>query len=174
MLIKSFVLVSILYLFIFFAPLFVSWLLIFVSPFVAMVFYPVISGEKTIMKGISTGFLYGRKDWGLTLITVITMGGLAYVFTWIYHNPFIQELDLKSFVLDEIIRWHTVTVFDNFLTIKNFISSLLLLFIIQLLLPLLIIAFSFQFWSIEDKEESISLRKRFEKFATINTMFEKP
>ena len=102
------------------------------------------------------------------------IGGLAYVFTWIYHNPFLEEFDIKSFVLDEIIRWHTVTVFDNFLTIKNFISSLFLLLIIQLLIPLLTIAFSFQYWSVEDKEESISLRKRFEKFAKSNKMFEQP
>jgi uncharacterized membrane protein SpoIIM required for sporulation len=174
MLLKSFILISILYLFMFFAPAFLSWLLIFVSPFIAMIFYPVISGEKTFFKGIGKGFKYGRKDWGQTLVSVIMIGGLAYVFTWIYHNPFLPDFDLKSFVLDEIVRWHTVTVFDNFLTIKNFISSLFLLLIIQLLIPMLFIALSFQYWSIEDKEESISLRKRFDKFATHNKMFEKP
>jgi len=158
----------------FFAPTFISWIIIFLSPFIAMMFYPVISGEKTILQGFGKGFSYGRKDWGLTLVTVLMIGGLAYVFTWIYHNPFLSDFDIKSFVLDEIVRWHTVTVFDNFLTIKNFISSLFLLLIIQLLLPMLLIAFSFQYWSIEDKEESISLRKRFEKFATHNKMFEQP
>ena len=174
MLFKTFILISIFYLFLVFAPAFVSWLMIFVSPFIVLIFYPAISGEKTFWKGIGKGMLYGRKDWGLTLITVLVMGGLAYIFTWIYHNPFLVEFDLKSFVLDELIKWHTITVFDNFLTIKNFISSLFILFIFQLLIPLLVIAFSFQYWSIEDKEESISLRKRFQKFATSNKMFEQP
>lgn len=172
MLLKSFILISIIYSFLFFSPAPVSWLLIFVSPFIALVFYPVISGEKTFLKGIGKGVVYGKKDWGLTLISVLMIGGLAYIFTWIYHNPFLPDFDIKSFVLDEIVRWHTVTVFDNFLTIKNFISSLFLLLIIQLIVPMLFIAFSFQYWSIEDKEESISLRKRFDKFATHNKMFE--
>jgi uncharacterized membrane protein SpoIIM required for sporulation len=174
MLLKSFILISIIYLFMFFTPAFISWLLIFVSPFIALIFYPVVSGEKTFFKGIGKGFKYGRKDWGLTLVSVLMIGGLAYVFTWIYHNPFLPDFDIKSFVLDEIVRWHTVTVFENFLTIKNFISSLFLLLIIQLLIPMLFIAFSFQYWSIEDKEESISLKKRFDKFATHNKMFEQP
>lgn len=174
MLMKTLILVGVLYLFVCFAPVFFSWMLFFVSPFIVMVLYPVISGEESFIKGIGKGFLYGRKDWGLTLITVFMTVGLAYMFTWVYHNPivFLKGWDIKSFVLDEIIRWHTVTVFDNFLTIKNFISSLFILVIIQLLIPILIIAFTFQYWSVEDKEESISLRKRFKKFATSNKMFE--
>lgn len=172
MLFKTVLIISFFYLLIFFSPAFVTLLLIFLSPFIAMIFYPVISGEETFLAGIKKGFKYGLKDWGLTLVSILMIGGLAYVFTWIYHNPFLVDFDIKTFVLDEIIRWHTVTVFDNFLTIKNFISSLFILLIIQLLIPMVIIAFSFQYWSIKDKEESISLRARFKKFATHNKMFE--
>ncbi|MEN8929136.1 MAG: stage II sporulation protein M [Flavobacteriales bacterium] len=174
MLLNSFIITGFLYLFIFFTPAFISWLVIFLSPFIVLTFYPVISGEKTFLDGIKIGFAYGRKDWGLTLTSVLMIVGLAYLFTWIYHNPFIPDFDIKSFVLDEIVRWHTVTVFDSFMTIKNFISSLFVLLIFQLLIPLLIIAFTFQYWSVEDKQESISLRKRFEKFGRNNKMFEQP
>ena len=76
-------------------------------------------------------------------------------------------------MLDEIIDWHTLTVFDNFMTIRNFISSLFVMMLIQLLIPLLVIAFSFQFLSTQDKEEAIGLKKRMKKFGKGSKIYEK-
>ena len=52
MLLKSIVLVAFIYLALFFLPSYLSWVLIFISPFLALLFYPVISGEKTFFNGI--------------------------------------------------------------------------------------------------------------------------
>ena len=100
------------------------------------------------------------------------MALLAYIFSWSYHNPWINELDIKTAMIDVIVDWHTITVFDNYLTIKNFISSVLIILVVQFLLPLLIAAFGFQFMSIHDKEEALGLKKRFEAFGTRNNLFE--
>lgn len=144
----------------------------FIAPFVFMTFFPAISGEYKFFAGIGKGIKYAAKDWGLIFISILMMFALTYIFTWIYHNPFLQGLDIKTAVVDEIVKWHTITVFDNFITIKNFISSLFVLIIIQYLLPLLISSFCFQFFSVKDKEEAIGLNARFEEFAKKNKHYE--
>lgn len=171
--IKALPLVTILYTLIFYVPIIIPILAIFFTPFITLIFYPSIAGEISFFKGVSKGLSYGGKDWGLSFITFLLMTLLAYFFTWAYHNPLLPELDLKSFVVDKIVEWHTITVFDHFLTIKNFISALFILVIIQFLLPLLFSAFSFQYLNVEDKESAIGLRKRFTSFATGSKHYEK-
>ncbi|MGB1039519.1 MAG: stage II sporulation protein M [Flavobacteriales bacterium] len=169
---KAIPIIAAIYAFMFYVPTGFVWLAVFLCPFVVLVFYPAISNEYSFGKGIGKGMGYGSKDWGLTFITFLIMTGLAYLFSWSYHNPMIPGLDLKTAIIDEIVNWHTITVFDNFLTIKNFISAFCILLLIQFLLPLLIAAFSFQFLSIKDKQEAIGLNERIKSFGTRSKVYE--
>ena len=169
---KTIPIVSVIFGIIMFFPGWALLLSIFVTPFIVLVFYPAISPDFSFSKGISKGMSYGGKEWGTTFITFLLMTLLAYIFSWSYHNPIFEGLDLKSAMIDEIVDWHTITVFDNYVTIKNFISSAFIVLIIQFLIPLLIIAFGFQFMSVHDKEEALGLRKRFESFGKRNKVFE--
>ena len=81
-------------------------------------------------------------------------------------------MDIKTLVIDKIIDWHTVTVFDEFLTIKNFISAFLILVLVHLLLPLIIAAVSLQYMSIHDKQNAIGLKLRLKQFGKKNKHFE--
>ncbi len=171
-LLKTIPLVMLVFAFLMYMPTWVLLLSVFIAPFVVLIFYPAISGEFKFGKGISKGLSYGGKEWGMTFISFLMMALLAYIFSWSYHNPWINELDIKTAMIDVIVDWHTITVFDNYLTIKNFISSVLIILVVQFLLPLLIAAFGFQFMSIHDKEEALGLKKRFEAFGTRNNLFE--
>ncbi len=171
--IKAFIITLLLYSLFFFTPFYVSLLFILLMPFVLNVFYPVISSENSFADGINKGLSYGSKSWGNSLLVFILMLAMVYFFSWLYHNPIFEDFDIKSLMLDEIIDWHTLTVFDNFMTIRNFISSLFVMMLIQLLIPLLVIAFSFQFLSTQDKEEAIGLKKRMKKFGKGSKIYEK-
>ncbi len=171
--IKAFMITLLLYSLFFYTPFYVTLLFILVMPFVMNTFYPAISSEYSFFDGISKGLSYGSKAWGSSFLVFILTAALAYFFSWLYHNPIFQDFDIKSMMLDEIIDWHTLTVFDNFMTIRNFISSLFVLLLIQLLIPLLTIAFSFQFLSTQDKEEAIGLKKRMKTFGTGSKIYEK-
>lgn len=171
-LLKTIPIVALIYGVVLFLPTWALLLLIFVAPFIVLVFYPAISKEFSFGKGISKGMSYGGKEWGMTFIAFLMMTLLAYIFSWSYHNPIFEGLDLKSAMIDEIVDWHTMTVFDNYVLIKNYISSVFILLLVHFLLPLLIAAFGFQFMSIHDKEEALGLRKRFEDFGKRNKVFE--
>jgi len=142
------------------------------SPFFVLLIYPLVSGETSIQKSLSKGISYGSKDFWGTLVSFLLISVLAYVFSWLYYNPFLPGVDLKSLVIDEIIDWHTITVFEEFLLIKNFISAFLILIITHLLLPLVVAAVSFQYLSIHDKQNALGLKQRLKKFGKGNKHFE--
>lgn len=147
-------------------------LLLFASPFLVLVLYPAISGEMPFGKGWALGAKYGAKDWGMTIGSFLLIVLLAYVFSWTYFNPFLPGMDIKTMVIDELIDWHTLTVFDNFLTIKNFISAFFILLLFHLLLPLVVAAVSFQYMSIHDRQNALGLKERLKKFGKGNKLFE--
>ncbi|MEN8786964.1 MAG: hypothetical protein ABF270_04015, partial [Flavobacteriales bacterium] len=95
-----------------------------------------------------------------------------YIFSWTYYNPFVPGMDIKTLVIDEIIDWHTLTVFEDFLSIKNFISAFLVLVLVHVLLPLIIAAISFQYMSIHDKQNALGLKSRLKNFGKGNKHFE--
>lgn len=169
---KSIPLVSVVMGVIYIVPVGFVWVLVFGSPFVVLLFYPSISGEMSFSKGVSLGFKYGSKDWGQTLGSFLLMMGLAYIFSWTYYNPFLPGMDIKTLVIDEIIDWHTITVFDEFLMIKNFISAFFILVLVHLLLPLIIAAVSLQYMSIHDKQNAFGLKSRLKHFGKKNKHFE--
>lgn len=142
------------------------------SPFFVLLFYPVVSGESSFQSALVRGVRYGSNDFGGTLVTFALISVLTYVFSWSYYNPFVPGLDLKTLLIDELIDWHTLTVFDDFLTIKNFISAFFILLITQLLLPLIVAAVSFQYVSIYDKQNAFGLKERLKSFGTGNKHFE--
>ena len=171
-LLKSIPLVSILLGILYFVPIGFIWILVFASPFLVLLFYPSIAGEVSFKNGLSQGLKYGSKEWGQTLVSFLMITGLVYIFSWSYFNPFIPGLDLKTMVIDEIIDWHTLTVFEDFLSIKNFISAFFILLIIHFLLPLIIAAVSFQYMSIHDKQNALGLKSRLKNFGKGNKHFE--
>ncbi len=169
---KSIPLVAGLLGFLYFVPSSFFWVIIFCSPFLVLLFYPSISGEMSFLQGISTGLKYGRKDWGQTLGSFLLICGLTYIFSWVYYNPFLPGVDIKTLVIDKIIDWHTITVFEDFLAIKNFISAFLILVLVQVLLPLIVAAISFQYMSIHDRQNALGLKSRLKDFGKGNKHFE--
>jgi uncharacterized membrane protein SpoIIM required for sporulation len=172
MLIKAFPLVLFFLGVLFLVPKGFYLFLLLASPFFVLVVYPVVSGETSFQKSLSRGISYGSKDFWGTLVSFLLISVLAYVFSWMYYNSFLPGLDLKSLVIDEIIDWHTITVFEEFLLIKNFISAFLILIIAHLLLPLIVAAVSFQYLSIHDKQNALGLKQRLKKFGKGNKHFE--
>ena len=141
-------------------------------PFIILAIFPSSVEKGMFFKGIGKGINYGAKNWGSTIVIILMMSVLGWIFSWAYHNPILPGFDLKAFIFDKLVEWHTITVFDNFMVIKNVVSSILALLIIHLIVPFIFIACGFQFFSIKEKEEAISLRKRLEGFGKTNKIYE--
>lgn len=153
-------------------PIELSWLTIFILPLFLLCFYstPIYGFNHGFGKGIK----YSSKSWGPVFISFLMMGALCYLFSFLYKNPIIEDLDFETFMIEPIIGWHTFTVFDNFLQIQNIIEVSIFYLIIHLFLPLLIASFGFQFYSMKEKEEAIELGNRLEQFGKTNKMYETP
>jgi len=151
---------------------FLLWILII--PFFVLLIFPATTEKKMFFSGIRKGITYGTKSWASTFGIILMMSVMAWVFSWAYHNPIpmLAGFDLKAFVLDSLVEWHTITVFDNFMAIKNVITSTLILLVIHLLIPFIFIALGFQYFSMKEKEEGITLRKRLNNFGKTNRMYE--
>lgn len=171
---KAIPLVAILFLLFSFVHGGILFLLLFISPFFVLIFYPAITGK--FGKGLSKGIRYGSKSWGITFVTFLMIGILSYLFSFILYNPipFFKGMDINSFIFQEIVKWHTNSVFDNFIQIQNTITSIIFTSFIHLILPLLFSSFAFQFLSMKEQEEAIELNERLENFGKTSKIYETP
>jgi uncharacterized membrane protein SpoIIM required for sporulation len=138
-------------------------LILFLSPFFVLSFYPAITGKFLV--GLSKGINYGGKSWGITFVTFLMIGAISFLF-------YFGALVPVRFFLDEIINWHTTTTFDNFVTIQNIATSFMYISLIHLILPLLFSSFAFQFFSMREQEEAIELNERLDNFGKTSKIYE--
>lgn len=146
-----------------YTPTEVLWLLIFIAPFFLLVFYP--ASVSNFGTGLSKGMNYSAKSWGIVFVSLLMMGGLSTLF-------YLALLSPVNFFLDDIVKWHTNTVFDNFIIIQNVVKAFFEILILHLVLPLLFASFGFQYFSMKEKEEAIELNTRLKRFGTTNKMYE--
>jgi uncharacterized membrane protein SpoIIM required for sporulation len=138
-------------------------LILFLTPFFVLGFYPAITGN--FGSGLSKGMGYGGKSWGITFVTFLMIGVLCFLF-------YLGALTPLRFFFDEIINWHTTTAFENFITIQNISTAFMYIALIHIILPLLFIAFSFQFFSMKEQEEAIELNERLDNFGKTSKVYE--
>lgn len=146
-------------------------LLIILVPLLAFVFVPFIvplfAGVNLISfgKGLNKGVKYGTKKWGQTFVIFLMIGGLCTLFYFFLLVP-------VWFFLDEIVNWHTVTVFENYILVQNIIKAFILTSFVHLLLPLFFASFGLQFFSMKDEEEAIELNNRLADFGKSSKIYE--
>lgn len=123
-------------------------LLIIVSPILLLTPYPVIFENTSAWQGIKKGFKIGFKHWGSTFLTAFLGTVLMTVIYYILSMPYFVYI---MFNMGE----------GGLLGYVLAIFSSLVLFIQY---PVFFIFMSFQYTSIMEKEERISLQDKIEEF----------
>ncbi|MDR0683421.1 MAG: hypothetical protein LBG15_16515 [Dysgonamonadaceae bacterium] len=123
-------------------------LLIIVSPMLLLTPYPVVFENASAWQGLKKGFKVGFKHWGSTFLTVFLGTLLIVVIYYILSMPYfvyiIFNMGESGFV------GYILSVFSS-----------LVLFILY---PVFFVFMSFQYTSIVEKEEGISLQDKIREF----------
>jgi hypothetical protein len=135
---------------IFIALIFLAFfaLLIIIGPVLSIAPYPVIFENTSAWQGIKKGFKVGFKHWGSTFLTVLLGVLLMVVIYYILSLPYFVYVMLN--MGESGFVGYALSVFSS-----------LVLFVLY---PLFFIFLSFQYTSIVEKEEGISLQDKIQEF----------
>ena len=122
--------------------------LLIIAPIYCLLYFPAYFSEKGIIESIIISFKLGFKNWASLFVAVILTSVLYFVIHSIFSAPF-EFIKLFLSGNNSILKF----VFANLSTVGTL-----------LLYPVMIIVYAFQYFSIVEKEEGISLRAQIEDF----------
>jgi len=164
---------------------FIPWVTIIFGiiaiPFLILISPSLVLGEGTFKVRLKKGFLFSRKQFGnsflllilLSLFVALIAQPFAFVLS-IYNEGTQQPIvsnDLLDMAADFVKRVAKIYTTD-YLVISNIVRQLVYILFLFGILPLIIIASMFNYYSELEKTEAIGLKKQFEKFGKRNRYLE--
>jgi len=134
----------------FFALFLMAGFIVF-APFISMLYFPAYFSGKTVWESIKTSFVLGFKDWGSLFLAIMLLGIVFYIIYMIFYVPLIVS-SLFSI---------------GYLSIFSYIFATLSAIGMLLSYPVMIVVFAFQYFSIVEKEEGVSLQSRLDDFENL-------
>ena len=139
---------------------FISMLLIvFIIPLIILVYYPVYFEDLSIGNCISKGIHFGWKGWGTNFLLVLLVGIIALIIQYIFLIPF-YFATIMGFAIGS-------GGFSVFGTVINFIGSFILFLGSFFVSPIIFVMFAFQYSSLREEEEGISLQAKIDNFESL-------
>jgi len=135
---------------IFFLILFIGGA-IALTPSFTILYFPAYFSGKGNWESIKIAFKLGFKNWGSLFVTIILAGIVLYI---------IYMLFLLPFIFVAIFSMGQVTIF-------TYIFALLPALAITMIYPIMSVIFAFQYFSIVEKEEGVSLQSRVSEFENL-------
>ena len=122
-----------------------------VAPSITMLYFPAYFSGKTNMESIKIAFSLGFKNWGSLFVAIILTGIVFSVIYMIFTAPFqiltlfsLGEINIISFILATLSALGTFLVY-----------------------PVMTTIFAFQYFSIVEKEEGVSLQSQVSEFENL-------
>lgn len=135
------------------------------SPFLIMWALPTAITSEPFGKGLSYGITKSWKSLGQGIGLFFAVAGtLMFVFSFVS-----MPLDM---IKDMPVNWFVLPLADNPQYVLALIDTSINLMISHLMFPLFVIAFSFLYFSIIEKEEARGMFKRLESFGTKSKVYE--
>jgi len=122
--------------------------LIALIPFMQLVIFPALFKGETVRKSIIKCFYLGFKYWGSTIVILMIIGIASTVISMFLQLPF----SIKMIISPEqtgIVSYMLISLYS--------LSS-------AIIIPVMFIFLAFQYFSITEKEEGISLKTKIEAF----------
>ena len=121
------------------------------APSFTMLYFPAYFSDKGILQSIIASFVLGFKNWGSLFVAIILASIVLMVAYLIFSMPH-QVIALFS--------RGNITVFSYFFAALSAIGTMLTY-------PAMILIFAFQYFSIVEKEEGISLQSQLNEFENL-------
>lgn len=147
------------------APIGVMLLLSALSPFLLMWSLPTAITKESFGKGLKYGLTKSWKSFGQGIGLFFSIAGtLIFIYTFVG-----VPLDI---IVDMPLNWFVLPVADDPQYILSLIDAGMNLVLCHLLFPLFVIAFSFLYFSIIEKEEARGMFERLKTFGTKSKVYE--
>ncbi|MCL1932795.1 MAG: hypothetical protein FWF53_03135 [Candidatus Azobacteroides sp.] len=127
------------------------FLIIAFAPFFSMLYFPSYFSGKATMESIKISFSLGFKNWGSLFVAIIITGILFFVVYMVFAAPF--EMVSMFFPGEQNIVLYILAALSAIGTL--------------LIYPILIVIFAFQYFSIVEKEEGVSLQSQVSEFENL-------
>jgi len=111
-----------------------------------LVRFPALFQEESTMGSIKKGFRLGFKSWGTTFVTILVVGIVSGIISGVLGLPLILY---AYFGTSEII---------------SYVLSCLMSLGTAIVTPLAFVFFAFQYFSVAEQSEGISLQSKIEEF----------
>jgi uncharacterized membrane protein SpoIIM required for sporulation len=164
---------SFLFLMLFYVPWYWMFIVLFVAPFFWMQASSVILGDDRFGKKFGNGFRYGTKNYGNILLGISLMSLVLFIFA----QPIAcvlsyQEVNfMKEPVMDDLLdkladfvknvsRYYV----SDFLVPANIVRQLFYVIFILFALPFFVIMMGFQYYTCQEQNLAIGLKKQFSNF----------
>ncbi|MBD3636977.1 MAG: stage II sporulation protein M [Crocinitomicaceae bacterium] len=157
-----------------FAPFYLILLLIFASPFISMIPAIIVQEKKDFFRAFINSFSLGKGAYGDSLGSFAIFLLIFFIFKFALENPLggiFSEFDLVSLV-DNIVKDLTITVFDNYQQILNFINTIIYVIFLFVIFSVYALSFSFSYFSSNEMKTAKGLYNRLDKFGRRNKQFE--
>ena len=118
-----------------------------IIPALALIYYPALFQGASVWKSVKKGFRFGFKSWGTTFLTILIIGVATVVISYLFQLPY--------------IIW---TIFASHSGIVSYLLATLSTCGFVFVTPLTFVFLAFQYFSVVEKEEGISLQAKIEEF----------
>jgi uncharacterized membrane protein (DUF485 family) len=141
--------------------LIILFVLLFIGAFIAIapsltiIYFPAYFSGKTAWESIKTSFKLGFKNWGSLFVAILLSGIMMGIVMMIFYIPF------------EVIFMLTIMSHIGGLTIVSIIAAIFLAIGIVLTYPIMFVIFAFQYFSIVEREEGVSLQSKVDDFENL-------
>ena len=121
------------------------------TPSFTILYFPAYFSGKTNMESIKIAFSLGFKNWGSLFVAILLTGIVFYIFYMLFSVPLI-----------------IVSIFSmGHVTFISYILAILSATGMVGAYPIMFIIFAFQYFSIVEKEEGVSLQSRMDEFENL-------
>lgn len=148
-----------------YVPGFVSVLLIFALPFVLTPLSVGVLENKKLFSNFSNGFDLALKSWGNGV-------GLSVIFTILISLLFLAATIPIEWIVGMVLDWFLLPLAGDYFLIKNIIWAVFYFAVFNFLINLIFTAFGILYFSIQEQEQAISLRKQLELFGKKSKVYE--
>jgi uncharacterized membrane protein SpoIIM required for sporulation len=157
-----------------FAPAFILLLALFIAPFISMIPAIIVHEKKDFFSAFGNSFTLGKGAYGDSLGSFAIFLLIFFIFKFALENPLggiFGDFDIIS-LLDNLIKDVTITVFDNYQVVINFVNSIIYVFFFFVIFTVYALSFSFSYYSSNEMKTAKGLYQRLEKFGKRNKQFE--
>ena len=125
--------------------------IIALAPSFMMLYFPAYFSGKGNIESIKVSFKLGFANWGSLFVAILLAGIILTVVSMVFTTPF---------QLVTVFTMGRATIFSFILAVFSSIGTILVY-------PIMIIIFAFQYFSIVEKEEGVSLQSKVDEFENL-------